>query len=170
MSLAEVPTAELIQELERRHREPVMPVSFYCDALRTWARVVQENKYVSKQFGEFLDDFDLYVSKSSLLGRLIYSKEKLRTKKCPLHEGHWNGQAMMRGDCPHKCSGTGWLQEECLAVSDTDRAPAPDDLANFASAVYPIVEECQPTPRDPIAQPAVDPDADVEPSIGDEPQ
>lgn len=52
--------------------------------------------------------------------------------------------------------------------SDTTPAPPPT-WPEFASAVYPVVEECPPTPRN-HGQSSTDPDADVEPSLGDEPQ
>lgn len=55
------------------------------------------------------------IRKSNLLGRLLYAKEKFRTRMCPLHKGHWSGHAMFFEKCPHQCDGTGWLRE-----SDTD--------------------------------------------------
>jgi hypothetical protein len=30
---------------------------------------------------------------------------------CPLHKGHYNGDAMFFNKCPHSCDGTGWLRE-----------------------------------------------------------
>jgi hypothetical protein len=50
------------------------------------------------------------ISRSHLLGRVLYSGEKVRTVQCPLHKGEWDGQAMLHG-CPHQCDGTGWLRE-----------------------------------------------------------
>jgi len=51
------------------------------------------------------------IRKSNLLGRLLYAKEPLRTRLCPLHKGHYNGEAMFFEKCPHLCDGTGWLRE-----------------------------------------------------------
>jgi hypothetical protein len=52
------------------------------------------------------------ITKSCLLSRLIYGGEPLRTRRCPLHQGHWSV-----GDepCPHGCDSgfqhTGWIAE-----------------------------------------------------------
>jgi hypothetical protein len=54
----------------------------------------------------------LGIHKSNLLARLLYAGEKLRTKKCPEHKGHWSGIEWSDTVCPHKCQLTGWIQEE----------------------------------------------------------
>ena len=58
------------------------------------------------------------IRKSNLLGRLLYAKEPLRTRMCPIHKGqrtkdkgHWNRQAMFFAKCHLLCDGTAWLRE-----------------------------------------------------------
>lgn len=53
----------------------------------------------------------LMIRKSSLLDRLLYGGEKLRTRKCPQHEGTWSGLEHNGNICPHGCHLTGWLPE-----------------------------------------------------------
>lgn len=47
------------------------------------------------------------IEKSSLLYRLLYLGEPLRTQKCPVHLGVWHG--IQPVPCPHGCGLTGWL-------------------------------------------------------------
>lgn len=54
------------------------------------------------------------VGKSSMLDRLLYGREKLRTVKCPKHDGRWTGIPMPpdwpnSNHCKHGCQLTGWL-------------------------------------------------------------
>lgn len=56
------------------------------------------------------------IGKSSLLARLIYSRERLRTRRCPAHHGVWSGiDAGPNVDglphCVHGCGMVGWLPE-----------------------------------------------------------
>jgi hypothetical protein len=51
----------------------------------------------------------LAVKKSSLLARLLYDGEKLRTKQCPTHKGQWSGLPHPGNDC--ECGLTGWLPQ-----------------------------------------------------------
>ena len=109
----------MLDRLTKYFGEPVMPVSRYCDALRTWARAVGENGYgADHRLPEAIAQVELAVSKSNLLARLIYGGEELRTKKCPVHNGHWSGCIFETPICatpeyPDGClSGadvTGWL-------------------------------------------------------------
>jgi hypothetical protein len=71
------------------------PVSDFCDVLmpRLPSRTVM-----------------FAVGKSSMLDRLLYGGETLRTAKCPTHKGHWSGLGIER--CPHGCGHTGWLRPE----------------------------------------------------------
>lgn len=112
-----------LKQLEDYFGEPVLPMSQYCAAFRTWADCIVKNNKDPKltqkgwnnhgsEYAEMVMRIMIDIDKSSLLGRLLYGKEKLRTKMCPEHKGHWNGQAMMMGNCPHQCDGTGWLREE----------------------------------------------------------
>ncbi|HEU4728419.1 MAG TPA: hypothetical protein VFT22_11030 [Kofleriaceae bacterium] len=114
--LSDFTTEQLTAELERRHRDSVMTVKQMCDALRQWAACIKATEPVhgykhGQSFAGHLDDIFLAISKSYLCGRLLYAKQKVRTKKCPIHNGHWEGQAMLMGNCPHECDGSGWLRE-----------------------------------------------------------
>jgi hypothetical protein len=51
----------------------------------------------------------LLISKSSLLNRLIYCGETLRTEMCPRHKGVWSGLEHYGNICPYKCHLTGWV-------------------------------------------------------------
>jgi hypothetical protein len=64
-----------------------------------------------KSFVETLSHVELSIRKSSLLARLIYGGEKLRTKKCPEHKGRWSGIPHPDNMCPHGCEHTGWIPE-----------------------------------------------------------
>lgn len=110
---------QLFEELERRCGQPVRKLKDFCGALTTWAQAIKANQkrpenpgwgHVGSMFADELDNIILAISKSSLLYRLIYNKETLRTKLCPTHDGHWDGQAMLSG-CERGCDGTGWLKE-----------------------------------------------------------
>jgi hypothetical protein len=64
-----------------------------------------------RPYFRFLDQIRNDMRKSNLLGRLLYAKEKFRTRMCPVHKGHWDGNAMLIDKYPHLCDGTGWLRE-----------------------------------------------------------
>lgn len=105
------------QALAEHYGEPVRPVSHYCNAFETWCRVVQENypetsseamSLVAGAIERAYPTLWLAITKSSLLARMIYGGEELRTEKCPEHHGQWMG--IFR--CPHGCDGTGWLPKE----------------------------------------------------------
>jgi len=108
---------QMLADLAKHFHEPVMPVSRYCNALRTWRDAVRDafctdggefdsrfNKLVSA-----IDIVELAITKSSLLDRLIYWGESLRTRKCPKHQGYWSGLPHSNNDC--ECGLTGWLPE-----------------------------------------------------------
>lgn len=97
----------MLQQLSEHFDEPVRPVSDYCAALETWSKVVSKKDPTTARLHSSIR---LSIYKSSLLARLIYGGEKLRTKECPIHKGVWDGHAMLMG-CEHKCDGTGWLRE-----------------------------------------------------------
>jgi hypothetical protein len=68
------------------------------------------------------------ISKSALLGRLIYAGEKFRQKPCPDHKGalnmhEWIGHSSTP-QCRYYCGGTGWLPEP------GDKAAEPVVLCN----------------------------------------
>ena len=69
-----------------------------CDALDGWARERDDIALLPR------------VNKSCLLARLIYGGEELRTRRCPIHDGHWAGvgDACIAG-CSYDANITGWL-------------------------------------------------------------
>ena len=123
---------ELLRALAEFYREPVMPISRYCNALETWVGCIQMNNglypsgmrpegfampdrgdghgasYVAILPGMLKD-----LRKSNLLYRLLYRGQPLRKRPCPQHRGHWSGWS--KDPCPHGCSDgmnlTGWLPE-----------------------------------------------------------
>jgi hypothetical protein len=112
----------LLKKLSRHFREPVLPMRRYCDGLRTWADCIVElnapGRTFGRDYGEESYKFgasyagDLAhilrdISKSSLLARILYGGERLRTRPCPEHQGKWSGI----GSCPYGCGDTGWIQE-----------------------------------------------------------
>ena len=95
--------------------DPIRPVSEYCKAFDTWARVISESD--DKQLQEIAENsfaIRLAISKSNLLYRLIYLGEDLRTEKCPIHKGTWSGYGNCQNDPP--CNSgldiTGWLPND----------------------------------------------------------
>lgn len=64
-----------------------------------------------REESESVDHVALQISKSALLARLIYGGEKLRSRKCLIHEGRWSGLPFMDNQCMHGCDLTGWLPE-----------------------------------------------------------
>lgn len=98
----------MLAKLTEHYGEPVMPIHRYCRALSTWvqvrAKAPGKRGYEAKHLHHILTD----VLKSSLLYRLIYVGEPLRTAPCPEHKGVWSGL----GTCVHGCDLTGWLPED----------------------------------------------------------
>lgn len=140
---------EMIRKLEQHYAEPVMRVSFYCNALRTWYRALvqrhgdlyeryknspptneHDQKYLNREIQREaellagLSSIMIMISKSNLLARLIYGKEPIRTIKCAEHKGHWSGLAEVV-NCPHGCDGTGWLHNNPGDRTDPTRLPGP---------------------------------------------
>lgn len=99
----------MLRRLAAHYGCPVMPIERYCEALETWGRVMaaaakgDDARSISRVF--------LLIHKSALLWRLLYCGEKLRTRKCPKHDGHWSGLEHPDNYCPHGCQFTGWLPE-----------------------------------------------------------
>ena len=112
---------ELLKRLERFYKEPVLALHNFCRAIELWMDcIVKNNTDTTLKQGEwgqghkyftFLNQMRIDIRKSNLLGRLLYAEEPLRTRMCPLHKGHYNGEAMFFQKCPHLCDGTGWLRE-----------------------------------------------------------
>lgn len=138
----------LLSKLQDHFGEPVMPVSQYCKALRTWARCIEElnepkrDPYCEvhhflegdgrctcatthahgRDYAKHLHRILIDISKSNLLYRLLYAGESLRTQKCPEHKGQWSGLPSLV-NCPHGCDGTGWLREPEDEDHNVKRSP-----------------------------------------------
>lgn len=112
---------ELLQHLEQFYKEPVLPLGKFCYAMERWMDcIVKNNTDPTLMQGEAghgyryfrsLSQMRIDIRKSNLLGRLLYAREPLRTRMCPLHKGHYDGETMFFKKCPHLCDGTGWLRE-----------------------------------------------------------
>jgi hypothetical protein len=85
-----------------------LPVSDYCNALETWGRIAVARGIIGRGAHH---DVQLGITKSSLLARVIYGGEGLRTERCPIHEGRWSGLEWTDNACPHGCQLTGWLPQ-----------------------------------------------------------
>lgn len=115
--------------MEDHYREPVRPVSHYCERLASYAdaldHAIQNHDPATGGCGPFqtIDDaitvrdglrlLDMWRWKSNALGRLIYGDEPLRTQPCPRHEGRWSG--CKEGgycECQYGHDVTGWLPDE----------------------------------------------------------
>lgn len=116
----------LLEKLKQHYKEPVMPVSEYCKAFYDWVAALhvaykewdetpeEDRSWRSPpplyEIREHLDmAMHLGVGKSSYLARRIYGGEKHRTRKCPVHKGHWSGLPFKTPLCG--CDLTGWLPE-----------------------------------------------------------
>lgn len=89
--------------LRALHRDrPVVEIEALCSEARAYLRA------------RGLPEPD--VGKSCLLGRMIYGGEELRTRACPIHEGHWSGCSP--DPCPAGCNYginvTGWLPNDLV--------------------------------------------------------
>jgi hypothetical protein len=113
---------ELLAQLERFYQQPVLPLRRFCAAIELWMDCVVKNNTEPALLGNLqpgmlqpyfkhLQQIRIDIRKSNLLGRLLYAKERFRTQMCPIHKGHWNGNAMFFEKCPHLCDGTGWLRQ-----------------------------------------------------------
>lgn len=111
-----------------KHGIPVMPVTFFCDALKTWNRLYSmpspqadlgggdEETKRRRVLGEQVSHVFIQIMKSNLLHRMIYMGEKPREKYCPVHKGRWSGCKMeedteCKGACMSGSNVTGWLRE-----------------------------------------------------------
>lgn len=114
---------EMLQQLQEYYQEPVMPMSEYCKAFRTWAECMERNNtdpeltkhgwHHGEEYYKYLYQITTDIEKSALLYRLLYRGEDVRTKMCPEHQGHWNGPIWVGvAKCEQGCHGTGWLQDE----------------------------------------------------------
>lgn len=119
-------TEELAQlmrrELEEHYKEPVRPVSEYCNAFREWHKALGE-KCKREEHDDYRDEslikayealnaLALPIYKSAMLGRMIYGGEQARIEMCPKHKGRWVGLPWGDNDCEHGCQLTGWLPND----------------------------------------------------------
>lgn len=112
---------ELLAKLEDYYQQPVLPLHSFCKAIETWMECIIKNNTEPElvrgeggsgyRYYKHLGQLRIDIRKSNLLGRLLYAKEPLRSRMCPIHKGHWSGDAMFFNKCPHECDGTGWLRE-----------------------------------------------------------
>lgn len=108
---------KMLAELAAYFGEPVMPITRYCQALRTWhvaidAGAARGDKQL-QHIAEAASVVRLAVAKSNLLARLLYDGEKWREKPCPVHLGRWSGCTWGDNECEHCMSGanvTGWCR------------------------------------------------------------
>ena len=112
---------QMLLRLEEFYKEPVLPLHHFCRAMELWFECIVKNnsdpelrRHDREQgygYFKFLNQMGIDIRKSNLLGRLLYEKEPLRTRMCPVHKGHYDGEAMFFTKCPNSCDGTGWLRE-----------------------------------------------------------
>lgn len=122
------------EALAEHYDEPVIPVSEACAAIEAWGRACSDNhpeldeRFVTQEqrtgaiwrdSGTFLL---LHAAKSNMLARLLYGREKLRTAKCPEHDGRWQGLEFGDNVCSYGCGLTGWLPAD-----DVEAEPAPEE-------------------------------------------
>ena len=104
---------------------PIMPVNFFCDALKTWASLYatpvpgasDEYNRTRREVSEKAQFVFLQIMKSNLLSRTIYGGEKPRKTPCPVHKGRWSGCKLIedmecKGACADGSNVTGWLRED----------------------------------------------------------
>jgi len=84
----------------------VYPIPVLCEQLYA---------YRKDNGSDLLWDVSRDVTKSCLLDRLIYGKEKLRTVPCPVHQGKWSGCSFDHPPCEYCYYGsnvTGWVRHD----------------------------------------------------------
>lgn len=93
-----------LAELKRRLQEAQeLGPRIMCEALRKWRDLLPESKFDMRAI-----DYTFHcITKSDLLDRMVYRGQEPRTKKCPTHNGVWQGLPDGRHDCA--CGLTGWL-------------------------------------------------------------
>jgi hypothetical protein len=128
----------MLKRLTRHFNEPVKPLSKFCTAMRAWFEAVRHNNEdptmletqhgqtePEYQFGSAyfkqLGHINTDIAKSYLLARLMYEDEPLRTEKCPVHKGHWDGQTQLRYGCTYGCDGSGWLKTPEMVQAHLER-------------------------------------------------
>jgi hypothetical protein len=106
---------DMLKRLSEHYGQRVAPVSKYCEALESWAEVVNSKDY-TRVDESAIDVLRLAIYKSNLLYRMVYLGEPLRTIKCPTHDGHWSGMHFSDKppcECTDRAGNiTGWLPTE----------------------------------------------------------
>jgi hypothetical protein len=116
---------------------PLLRLSDVCNTLRMFARIFctplpTDDEYKKKERAEHYEHFskvDLAISKSSLLDRLFFQDEGVRTEPCPEHKGRWSGCAWDSPGCACRngANVTGWLPlPEASGYVDAPEAPLCD--------------------------------------------
>lgn len=85
----------------------------FCAQMEVWRTAITDNHEDDPEWEgqiDALNDVFMMIHKSSLLDRLLYCEQELRTEKCPTHKGIWSG--IHWEPCPHGCGYTGWLPKE----------------------------------------------------------
>lgn len=115
--------------MEAHYKEPVRPVSHYCERLASYAdaldHAIQNHDPNRGGCGPFatveeattvcegLRLLNTWRWKSNALARLIYGDLPLRTEPCPVHKGRWSGCKFDGGpeacECQYGYDVTGWL-------------------------------------------------------------
>lgn len=112
----------VLGKLVKHHGEPVLRLSHFCEAIRTWARCIEqgvkdnpdEELQQGRAYAEHLDQMLTDIQKSGLLFRLIYQGESVRVAKCPYHHGRmdssqWVGAMLSPPSLLCQCDGSGWV-------------------------------------------------------------
>jgi hypothetical protein len=104
---------ELLLHLQQFYGQPVLPLDNFCHAFELWMDCIVKNntdpalhrdgiKHGHIYF-EFLNLIRIDIRKSNFLGRLLFAREPLRTRMCPIHKGHFNaGPCFLRN--AHSCA------------------------------------------------------------------
>jgi hypothetical protein len=127
----------MLKALAKHYNEPVKPLSKFCGAMRQWFDAIRHNNEDPSMLETFdfldaartpktrinkpehqhghayykeLGHINIDIAKSYLLARLLYEDQPLRTEKCPVHKGHWEGQTQLMRGCTYGCDGSGWLK------------------------------------------------------------
>ena len=113
----------MLVQLTKHYRQPVLPLSRVCEALKSWAKCIRANQKPplilegrgaegqhGNRYADVLNKIALDVEKSGLLYRLLFLGEKVRTRMCPTHKGHMSTSIWCNvSDETCECQGSGWL-------------------------------------------------------------
>lgn len=130
------------------YNDQVLPVGEVCKILEQWGNVA--NDFIcSMMFSPATnparkpnDDSPMLdvqgilnaAAKSSLLGRLLYGREKLRTQKCSVHKGRWSGIYWPEPECG--CQGTGWLREKDDVEKEGSHGESTEEYVGTTAGIH----------------------------------